>query len=59
MSKADKIVQIIIDKIEEGTDNKWQMPWHNRDFRFPINTIYGSKKIFAGFYLLYLKNKDE
>lgn len=38
MSKADKIVQIIIDKIEEGIDNKWQMPWHNRDFRFPINT---------------------
>ena len=38
MSKADKIVQIIIKKIEDGIDNKWQMPWHNRDFRFPINT---------------------
>lgn len=38
MSKADQIVQIIIKKIEDGIDNKWQMPWHNRDFRFPINT---------------------
>ena len=38
MNKADKIVDLIINRIEKGVKDKWEMPWHNSDFRFPINT---------------------
>ena len=38
MSKADRIVKVIIDRIEKGIKNKWSMPWHNSDFRCPVNT---------------------